>query len=643
DGASMTLPNGSATEHSVKKAVKTPNSQTPEAGPAVFMDNVPSPSHKANNKLDMRPIRAELPPAFVPSTGTHILESATSFDPKGILPRPHHPSAGNIVFGGEDSGASSPAPPHSAGSAFSPPPYGSQGHSHHASEPYMQRSYPPNGGPPANAWNGRYPSHMSQPPFFLPHPFRYPSRETFTPVESRQRNGHYSRSRSVSQTSSGAAHAGDTMQSPGAPDIHTENLKALFYEPKTVFIPGPPNLRRQQQQSQQHDYHHYHHHHHQHHDANHIPSLPPPAVSHPDTTADLENSEALRDHIYANFANPTLADCHLQIVDEKDGSLNYLDGHKLVLSRSPKLLQLIRSSEHANSDTVKTQVHVSLQGRYLHVKPFMECIKILYGGHLLPIDHSRVTMGLSGTYLSNDERIRAALEYIATGAWLKVPTIAAWGIDIASTSLHWDTVASVLSFALDGGLSSIWNVEDGSEDKNGAGSPTYDPYSTQLLHRVVDFIVHVFPPNFYLDSSAQQLNSCPRLPAQPAGHETQRSRSDPRLSQIRFGEVPVDDHQRPSVVTTTISSVLLSLPFALLKCILEHEILVARIGADTVASIMRSVVHERELRRQKALKIHPTTRADQSSDVLLFQNLYWEEVAEPAHQYRAGYRLARRR
>jgi len=280
----------------------------------------------------------------------------------------------------------------------------------------------------------------------------------------------------------------------------------------------------------------------------------------------------------------------------------------------------------------------------------------LYGGHLLPIDQSRVTMGISGPVSSNDDRMQAALEYIATGAWLKVPTIATRGVDVAANLLHWDTMVSVLSFALDGGLSSIWNVEDGSEDRSscsssedsfgkpdGAGSPTYDPYSTQLLHRVVGFTVHVFPSNFYLDSSAQQLASCPRLPAQTAGCEARPSRSDPRLSQIRFGEVPVDDHQRPSAVTTTISSMLLSLPFALLKCILEHEILVARLGADTVASIMRSVVQEREVRRQKVLKTHPTTRADQSSDALLLQNLYWEEVAEPAHQYRAGYRLARRR
>jgi hypothetical protein len=249
-----------------------------------------------------------------------------------------------------------------------------------------------------------------------------------------------------------------------------------------------------------------------------------------------------------------------------------------------------------------------------------------------------------------------ALRYTATGAWLKLLPVASRGVEVAGGLLHWDTISTALAFALDGGLSQLWNVEDGSEDRASTSSsddslgrpettftPTYDPYATNLLQRIVDFTVHVFPSNFYLDASAPQLETCPRLPTLPPSHESRQSRSDPRLSQIRFGEIPIEDHQRPSFATTTISSVLLSLPFQLLKCVLEHYDLAARLGPETVASIMRQVVAERETRRNKVLKARTASQIDDGTDAQLVQNLYWQESVEPSTQHRAGFRLARRR
>jgi hypothetical protein len=249
-----------------------------------------------------------------------------------------------------------------------------------------------------------------------------------------------------------------------------------------------------------------------------------------------------------------------------------------------------------------------------------------------------------------------ALHYIATGSWLKVPAVASRGVDVATNLLHWDTISAALTFALDGGLSHIWTIEDGSEDRASTsssedslgrpeyiGTPTYDPYSTHFLQRILDFTVHMFPPNFYLDASAPQLAACPRLPSLPQGHESRSSRSDPRLTQIRFGEIPVDDHQRPSFAASTISSVLLSLPFVLLKCVLEHFDLAARLGSDTVASIMRQVIAERETRRTKTLKAQAAGQLDGARDESLAQNMLWVESVEPSVQLRAGFRLVRRK
>lgn len=198
----------------------------------------------------------------------------------------------------------------------------------------------------------------------------------------------------------------------------------------------------------------------------------------------------------------------------------------------------------------------------------------------------------------------------------------------------------------------MWPIEDGSEEistcssddslnkPEAGGSPTHDPYSSGLLHRVIEFIVQNFPSDFYLDPIAPQLAACPRLPA-VMSHESKPSRSDPRLVKIRFGEF--EDEKRPSQLTTTMSSILLSLPFPLLKYLLEHPMLSNRLGPETVSSIMRQVVGEREVRRQRALKARTISNIEDRIERPLIQNLYWEEGVEQSTLHKAGFRLARKR
>ena len=622
----------------------------------------PASSRKPTDRFDMRHIRTELPPAFVPSAENHTPKSAGSshsnrpqFYAQG---HPTHPSANSIVFGGQDSSTSSPAPPLSPGSGFVPPPYAnfgaaqqpyysSQGHSHHASEPYGRRMYQPTYPQPAMAWAMRqgYGNAVPQAPYFQPHghvPFHYPPREVFTPAEAQRPNGQSSRSRSMSQASSGVQDprkSAQTLQSPLSPEDAQDSSKTMFSEPKAAFL-GHAHPRQPQFNPQ-------------------MP--PPPQYPHPDVTSGMENAEALRAHVHSYFSNPTLADCFLSIVDESDGSQQTILGHRIILSRSTTILALIQdvipgSFYDTGNKMIPNEVQVSLKGQYVGINAFTDAIKYLYGGPLLQLDHHRPGSSAGERIPSNVDRMENALRHIATGSWLRLPAVAGRGVDVAGGLLHWDTISTALAFALDGGLSHIWTVEDGSEDRAStsssddslgrteiAAAPTYDPYSTHLLQRIVDFTVHVFPPNFYLDASAPQLSACPRLPSIPQGHGSQKSRSDPRLSQIRFGEIPIEDHQRPSFATTTISSVLLSLPFPLLKCVLEHYDLAARLGSETVASIMRQVVAERETRRAKVLQARVTGQADEVTNTRLVQNLYWVESVEPTTQHRAGFRLARRK
>lgn len=407
----------------------------------------------------------------------------------------------------------------------------------------------------------------------------------------------------------------------------------MFQEPKAAF-PAPFDTRHHHPQS----------------------NMPPPLMPPPDLASGLENAEGLRDHILSHFSDPALADCHLQILEEGGVGRSYIDGHKVVLSRSPKLLELIQSSDPPASATIKTQVHVLLKGDYVRLFPLMQSLKYLYGGPLLSFDQFRHHVSGGESLPTNEERMENALQHCATGAWLQLPAVATRGLEVAGSLLHWDTISTALAFALDGGLNHAWTIDDGSEDKISCSSsddslgrldiacaPTYDPYATQLLHRIIHFVIHVFPSDFYLDASAPQLITCSRLPFLPVSHESRASRSDPRLGRIRFGEMAMEDHQRPSLVTTTISSMLLSLPFTLLKCVLEHFDLVARLGPDTVASIMRQVIAEREVRRTTALKGRTAADYADIADAHVVQNLFWEELVEPSNQRRAGFRLARRR
>jgi len=382
--------------------------------------------------------------------------------------------------------------------------------------------------------------------------------------------------------------------------------------------------------------------------------MPPPQYQHPELVANMANAEAMRGHVLEGFPHAPFSDCQLHIAEDgQDNTPHVIDGHRIILSRSPTLLKLFETSATASSSAYNLQVNVHLSGQYLRVATLMGALEYLYGGPLPRFDHQRPGLAGDVHISSNVERMQSALQHIAVGAWLKIYPIANRGVEIATSLLHWETIATALTFALDGGLSPVWNVDDGSEDRasdsssedspSGADTPAlpkHDPYATHLLHRIVDFMVHVLPTNFYLNTAAPQLGTSTRLQSTEHGHESQRSQSDPRLSQIRFGEISVDDRQRPSLATTTVSSILLSLPFQILKCVLEHYELSARLGPETVASIMRQDIAERESRRLKLLHARTGDEADESD---LMQNLSWAEHVEHAANLRAGFRLARRK
>jgi len=602
-------------------------------------------------------IRTELPPAFVPSAGQHTPHSSTyprqpNQIPQAFQPQVHssRPSTSGIVFGDVDSSDSSPVPPQSSGSAFAPPPqqiprpfqpppFTPVNHAHHFSEP---QAYPvfPGGYAPPQQWNpqrGYYPAQQHPP--FLPQPqqqYRYPPQDAFTPVEMSQPNIPSALSRSASPGSAytEAFRVGQDLRSPtamekaGGMKVYPDHRQPFSNQAQ---FRQPPFARQFPPQHQ---------------------SIPPPEFR-----LDMDNAQMLRDHVRSQFSKPALTDCCLQISHDSDASTQRIDAHKLILARSPTFLRLIQKS----GDAHKPQLDVHLPGRYLSLHTFNECLKYIYGGQLPPLDPPhRPSPSFTEPVSAQVDRMEQALQRVATGAWLEMPAIAWQGLNVATNTMTWDTLSTALEFGLEGGISPKWTLDDGSEergsvtssdDSHSASTPIYEPFATPLLQSIFQFVSNSFPLDFYPDNSAPQLKICPRLPPlppkQPQQHkknELSRS-SDPRLSQIRFGELPSEgaNAPRPSPVTTTISSLLFSLPFALLKFLLEHPVLAERVGFETVGSIMRQAVLERESRRLRCLNARSTAAGARQGEPDEVANLYWEESVEATGQGRLGLRLCRRR
>lgn len=560
-------------------------------------------ARKPTDRFDMRAIKTEMPPPFVPNS--HTPQSSVS---SNLLPNPSGAPGlhANIVFGGrEDSSNSSPAPPQSAdSSAFAPPPFpqpAPYSHQHHFSEPQASRHNPAY---PLS------PMHWSQRPGFNPQPsyqgpnghLRYPPREAFHPQAGHPGSGYRNRT--------GSYVSGSDLQSPTALGNHGDGA---FGDMKGGF-PG-----------------------HRHHFSHVQQGPPPPNGFQPG--AYFDNSDPLRAYLLSQFQDGAFSDSVIEFVDESD-ALTTIDAHRLILARSLKLRDLIKVSKEDGS---KLKIRIHAPTIHLRFGSFVDSIRFLYGAPAPMIDPYGP--------IPPTERVTAALELVAAGSFLKLDVIAHRAVQAVFGYLRWESVPAVLALALDGGLSSVWDdgseaASDSSSDaatRSEIGNPTYEPYATEILHRFIDFAVQTIPPEFYIDGAAPQLVASPRLPTHSGSHERSNSRINPRLSQIRFGEMGGDDLQRPPFEATVISSVLLSLPFPLLKALLESPPLMFRLGSDTHASVTRQVIHEREQRRLKALKAYTANNAANGVSGTLVANLYWEESAEHSDHHPTGCRITRKR
>ncbi|KAK4449613.1 hypothetical protein QBC34DRAFT_86755 [Podospora aff. communis PSN243] len=347
----------------------------------------------------------------------------------------------------------------------------------------------------------------------------------------------------------------------------------------------------------------------------------------------------------------TYHDCYLEVIFPDPAQVDHPDyrrlrrhvripAHRFVLSRSPTLQHLMKA-QHVDRGGGVVQIDFQNHGEYMRSDVFNYVIRTLYGWPLgngilpsdLPVRNPRDDFSL-------------LLAYMEVSRYLQLGRVHSAAMQRALPLVRWDTLDLAANFVLPRVVLTARPGADGLRD---------EPSITGLLRQFLDFIVRHFPKDFILDVKADGL-AFSRLPiapptqstSQPAvangstnglanGHHIRqgsssqgllplnhRSSANPRLSQIKFGDlslpeqngsVPADPVRSPRVASANdklLSQILLNLPYEHLKHVLEAPDLGASTpgGGDFLPAarfaMINDIIAEREARRLRTLeKSHP--------------------------------------
>ncbi|KAI5272262.1 hypothetical protein E4T47_04385 [Aureobasidium subglaciale] len=305
------------------------------------------------------------------------------------------------------------------------------------------------------------------------------------------------------------------------------------------------------------------------------------------------NAQHIADFVQSYWGQTQFADLILELYsgDQPNEPL-MLPVHSLIIARYPGLLKLIHSLPRTITQTRAPIVHVPRSYCFQDASAFAEAVRYVYGSPL--IDPMYIFGNPSGT---PSTRMRFALSYLAAGHCLGAEPIVVHAYNIAYRILGAHELETVLFFAACGYCLS--------------GNSLYGPYGDHIVWQAVIFMVSHLQPGFF-DASATELASLPRISNMDNSASTSQSRPDSRSSSV-FASSDAQSTQRPGSnvhlgsttpsssdagsVNYVLSSALLSMPFELLRHVLEHEGLVRNLGIDAALTIAGDVVRERERRR----------------------------------------------
>ncbi|KAK1579937.1 uncharacterized protein LY79DRAFT_693289 [Colletotrichum navitas] len=535
------------------------------------------------------PTRYNMPPAAHngPRPSAVVINGTSHRGPRSVHNGPPHmhgprPSNGSLQFGGFGSNSSSPAPPHSGG--FIPPPgmphpdarsFPGVVNGYHHQMPYGTEFVP---GTPVDGFGRPLPG--------------YTGMEQYAP----QINGYGPSTPHSFQESHSSAHAEEPgtynhYPASGAPNGQVDDARphpppaGAFGVLPQRMMPGP---------------------------------IPPPHMMHP--RPEHQGLDDMAAYLRSQFRDTSFADCTLELryLDDRAPPVR-LPGHRLVLARSQAVRNVLESDGFESSPPgANRTILLQSDDRHLRSDAFWMAVQHLYAFPLLdlPDPASNSAFTLAG---SADDRFDFALGYAAAGHLLGWQPIIIRGLEIASHFLSWSTIERALVFAL-GDVPNRASADRHTQFVYG------EPVQI-LMNGIISFLINNFPPDFTLVTTVVDPEHFARIPhvsASPPAREAtptiargtvnQDRRSRP--THIQFGDLAVGSDSpsegsksapqtsQQQCIRSTLSKILINLPFAYLKPTLESSGYGNVNGWASIEArhhIMRAVVNEREARRCRAV------------------------------------------
>ncbi|KAF6830447.1 hypothetical protein CPLU01_07373 [Colletotrichum plurivorum] len=554
------------------------------------------------------PTRYNMPPgAHNASRPSPVVLNGTSHRavPRSVHngPPPHmhgpRPSNGSLVqFGGFASNSSSPAPPHSGG--FMPPPG--------APLPDARQFAAPNGYHPQMPYGTEFVPGTAVDQYGRPLPAP-PGMEQYHPYA----NGYGPSTPHSFQGSHSSVQADDAgpyshFPAPGIPNgtAHVDDVRShpppagAYGVPPQPMMPGP---------------------------------IPPPHMMHPGQQD--HGLDALIAHMRSQFRDTSFADCTLELryLDDRAPPVR-IPGHRVVLSRSEVIRHILETETFESSPPgANRTILLQSDDKYLRSDAFWMAIQHIYAFPLLRLPDPGADGGLSLAG-SDDDRFDFALGYAAAGHVLGWHDIVVRGLGIASQSLSWSNIERAIGFCL-GDIPCRASIDQHTRLRYG------EPVGI-MISGIIHFLINNFPPDFTLDTSVADPEGFARLPSVPApqpAHEGSPSiafgvsgndrRSRPM--HIQFGDLalgsetgqkgsePAPLSPQQQNIRSTLSAILINLPFNFLKIALEStgfgDVISRWASVEARHQIMRDVINEREARRARAVEAVKAGAVPQANSV----------------------------
>lgn len=317
---------------------------------------------------------------------------------------------------------------------------------------------------------------------------------------------------------------------------------------------------------------------------------------------EVDSTHMLRDFLLQQIGNPQYADFIIEVMNGRSPMpVVSLPLHRVLISRSPTL--------------AAAAPHGIIQyspDKFFHSGAFIGALKFLYGAPLLSIQSRSsespsfdnmepATPSKSTTNMQN--KMAYALGYASAGFFLQLTMIIVAGLQCARRVLNWENVQTAIAFSFHAG-----------------GSAATAREVQAFFQDVLKFMVTHLPTDFTFLDKVPQILEFQRLPM--AG-EPLPSVPDQRLSGLMFGSLTFDpDPPAVDADSAKFSSILVTLPFAVLEQVLQDPALVEKLGASKVVDLARAVIAEREKRRNKAAKAKGIRS---SAELRLADSVNWQE------------------